>query len=146
MSKKKLIMTLFAVCMMLNLTSCEQETVLEETQLPAEIKTYISTHFPDNTILQAVKDRDGVELTYDIILSDAITLEFNRKKEIIDISSTSKLPDSVIPDKILAYAGSKYPGNYIKDWEISDKNQQVELDNGLELVFTMSGDFLRIDD
>ena len=116
------------------------------SEIPSEIKSYITKHFSGHTILQVVKERDG-SLSYDIILSDNVHLEFNKKKEITDISSNSKLPDSIIPDKILSYVNANYPNNYIKDWELTDrKNPQVELDNGLELVFDKSDNFLRIDD
>jgi hypothetical protein len=83
--------------------------------------------------------------TYDILLSESISLEFNRKKEIIDIDGVAQLPNSVIPEKILQYVTTNYPTNFITDWELDDKNQQVQLDNGLDLEFKMNGDFLRID-
>ena len=55
------------------------------------------------------------------------------------------MPNSVIPEKILQYVTTNYPTNFITDWELDDKNQQVQLDNGLDLEFKMNGDFLRID-
>jgi|BioPla2DNA2_1021312.scaffolds.fasta_scaffold08771_2 hypothetical protein len=128
------------------LTGCEKEQFIQSSDLPREISTYILTHFPDNTILQAVIERDGLTKTYNIILSENISLEFNRKKEIIDIDSETKLPDSVIPAKILQYVTTNYPDNFITDWELDNKNQQVQLNNGLDLEFNMNGDFLRIDD
>jgi hypothetical protein len=144
---KKIFLLTMIVASMIFLTSCEKETVLSQGDIPSEIKTYVSTHFPSQTILQVIKDRDGTELTYDVILSGNVTLEFNRKKEIIDISSNSKLPDSVIPEKILLYVNTNYPDNYITDWEkTGKKNQKIELDNKLELEFDKSGNFLRFDD
>lgn len=127
------------------LVSCEKETMVQEQDLPAEIRTFITTHFPANRILQSVKDRDGLELTYDIILEGNISLEFNRKKQITDIDGIAKLPDSVIPSKIIDYVLANYSGSTITGWELDDRNQQVVLDNGVELEFNMSGDFLRID-
>ncbi len=119
--------------------------MVKENDLPAEIKTFITTHFPANPIIQSVKDRDGLELTYDVILEGNISLEFNRKKQITDIDGIAKLPDSVIPSKIIDYVSANYSGNVITGWELDNKNQQVSLDNGLELEFNMAGDFLRID-
>ena len=63
----------------------------------------------------------------------------------IDIEGISKLPDSVIPSKIREYVVANYPQNHIIGWEIDGRNQQVELDNDLDLEFTMNGDFIRID-
>ncbi len=127
------------------LFSCDKETVVEPSKVPAEVKNYINTHFPANEIIQIIEDKDGLELTYDVTLKDGILLEFNRKKEIIDIESRTKLPDSVIPAKILDYTKANYASNFIIGWELDDRNQQIRLDNGMDLEFTMSGDFLRID-
>lgn len=127
------------------LASCDKETLVQDNDLSKEIRTFISTHFPSNRIIQSVKDRDGLELTYDILLDGNIKLEFNKKNQIIDIESREKLPDSVIPAKILDYVSANYSGNFITGWEIDGRNQQVKLNNGLELEFNMDGDFLRID-
>jgi len=145
MNKKILIeKILFGICIVFSLTSCEKEVVIPTSDLPSEITSYISTHFPNNTIPQVIKDRNIVNKTYDILLSEGISLEFNRKKEIITIDGVTKLPDSVIPVKILQYVASNYPPNVITDWALDNKNQQVELNNGLDLEFNMKGDFLRI--
>ena len=146
---KKIFLIAIITMFLVSLISCDKYIPLSESQLPSEIKTYVSTHFPDHSILQVTKDKDGFELTYDVILSEGVTLEFNRRKEIIDIDGNrnTKLSDSVIPKKILAYVTSNYPNNYIIGWEITDKkNQKIELDNDLELVFNKSGVFLRLDD
>jgi hypothetical protein len=136
---------LMAAVFTFSLSSCEKEEIMPSSELPNEITSYISKHFPNNTIKQVVKDRDGLTKTYDILLSENISLEFNRQKEIIDIDGVAKLPDSVIPEKIREYVANNYPDNFITDWEIDGRNQQVELDSGLDLEFNMKGDFLRID-
>jgi hypothetical protein len=127
-------------------TACNKETVLPSSELPDAISSWIQTHFPDNAILQIIKDVDGFTRTYDISLEGNIQLEFNRKGNIIDIDSDTRLPDSVIPIKILSYVTTNFPSQFITDWELDDRNQKVGLDNGLDLVFSKDGDFLRIDD
>ncbi len=137
--------SLVAIALTVSLISCAKDEVIPVSELPAEMKAYISTHFPSNTILQVVKDVDGLTKTYDVLLSERISLEFNRQKEIIDIDSEIALPNSVIPEQIRQYVTANYPSNVITDWELDDLNQQIQLDNGLNLEFTMNGDFLRID-
>lgn len=129
-----------------SLTSCDKEKVLSEDKTPEEITEYVDTHFPGLKIIQIVEDRDGFNKSYEVLLEGNIKLEFNRKKEIIEIESSEKLPDSVIPEKIRDYVTENFPDNYIIQWEIEDKHQQVELDNKLEIEFTMDGEFIRIDD
>jgi hypothetical protein len=127
------------------LTNCEKEEIISSLDLPVEINSYISTHFPNKSILQVIKDKDGLIKSYDILLNENVSLEFNRKNEIIDIDANTKLPDSVIPDKILQFVALKYAANFVTDWQLDGNNQQVELDNGLDLEFNMKGEFLRID-
>lgn len=146
MQTKKTALVIVLAIMTLSLTSCDREKVLSTSEIPAEITEYASTHFPNNAILQVVEDVDGLSKTYNVILKDNISLEFNRKKEIKDIDGTTKLPESVIPLEIARYVTANFPNNLITDWELEDKHQQVGLDNGLDLEFTLKGDFIRIDD
>lgn len=126
--------------------SCNKDKVLLTSEIPEEIRSYISTHFPDNSIQQVKKEKDDFTVTYGVLLDGNTSLEFNRKKEIIDIDGTTKLPDSVIPEKILQYVATDYPDNFITDWELEDKHQQVGLDNDLDLEFSMEGEFIRFDE
>ena len=146
MIMKKLIKGMLFVSFLTLFTACDKESVLDANKIPQEITNYINTHFTSHQILQVVEDLDGFTKTYDVVLDNNTVLEFNRKKEVTEIKSTSKLPDSVIPVKISQYVESNFPGNYINEWELEDKHQQVGIDNGLDLEFTLSGDFIRIDD
>lgn len=128
------------------LTSCDKENLMYEDKIPIEIRNYVSTHFPSCSISKAVEENDENDEMYEITLSCGFKLEFNKNKEIIDIDGTTKIPDSVVPDELLTYVGSNYPNNYIIGWEIQGSNQQVELNNNITLVFSMQGDFVRIDD
>ena len=130
---------------LLAFTSCDNEKVIPNDELPVEITSYISTHFPDAAILQSIIELDDLTKTYEVLLEGNFKLTFNRKKEIIDIEGVTQLPDSVIPAKIRQYVSTHYPDNFIVGWELDGKNQQVELNNDLDLEFTMSGDFIRID-
>lgn len=127
------------------LVSCDREKVLAATEIPGEITEYVAVHFPNNNLLQVVEDVDGFTKKYDVTLSDNITLEFNRAKEVTDIDANAKLPDSVIPTEITQYVATNFPNNVITDWELEDRHQQVGLDNGVDLEFKMSGEFIRID-
>ena len=126
------------------LANCDREKIISAQDLPTEIKTFISTHFPNDSITLVKKEKGESEL-YEITLSNGFKLEFNKNNEIIDIDGNAKLPDSVIPPNILSYVNLNYPANYIMGWEIQLGNQEVQLNSNVELIFNMSGEFLRID-
>lgn len=128
---------------MLCITSCEK--VIPTKDIPAEIKSYTSTHFSDCSIDRAVKEKGENNEMYEISLSCGCKLEFDKNKNILDIDCPTELPESVIPSNILAYVNSNYSTNHIIGWEIQNSNQNVELDNNITLVFNMQGEFLHKD-
>ena len=141
--KTKRIVAAFA-CLLL-FAGCEDHKIIPQTELPPEVTSYISNNFKHTTIAQATQEREGLGKTYDIVLADGISLEFNGKNEITDIKSNRAIPDGVMPQKIRAYVNQTYPGSTIKQWQNEGNGQQVKLDNGIELKFNKAGDFQRID-
>ncbi len=130
---------------MLPLSLIAQDRVIPNSEIPAAINTYVQTHFPDQTIVLTELDTDGLSKEYDLKLSDKTELTFNRKYQIKKIDGMTALPESVIPTDIKAYVSVNYPNNVITDWETERKRQEVKLDNGIELEFTLNGKFVRID-
>ncbi len=125
--------------------SCDKETMIDESGLPGKSATFISTHFSGIEVVQVVKDVDGFKKTFDVRLKDGTELEFKRDGSVKQLKSKSKLPDSVIPEKILSYVQANYADQSILEWELDDNRQEVRLSNGTELVFDKNGNFLRID-
>jgi len=137
---------------LVTLISCDKgnnhdsdEVTLTPTEIPAEITNYVTAHFAPNTINKAVKETENGVVSYEIYLSENIKLEFNSTYEITDIDGRSKLPDSAIPQAILDYVTQHYPDSFITDWELKLNHQQVELNNNVEMEFTMHGDFIRVE-
>lgn len=135
--------TVFAILL---LSGCDQDKVLSASDFPDEISSYVTQHFPNHDITQVIKDKDGLNRSYEVILSENVYLEFDRSRDITEIEGESRLPDSVIPEKIRTYVASNYPEQVITKWELDDRRQKIELDNELELEFTRNGDFKRLDD
>lgn len=127
-------------------SSCgKEETIIAVDELPVEARSYISNHFNGLGITQVVKDKEGIGNSYDVYLSNGLALEFTNKGKIESIKSTTELPNSVIPDKVSMYVTSHYPAAFITEWDIDMNDQEIQLSNGLELIFSKEGDFIRID-
>jgi len=129
------------------ITGCESEKVVSEASLPGTAREFVETHFPSAVIQQVVKEKDDLSTSYDVILDNQIRLEFDKDGDCYDIegNSVTKLPDSVIPAKVLEYVEKTYPDLFISAWEKDKTDQEVKLSNNTELLFNLSGAFLRID-
>lgn len=122
-----------------------KEINLKPAEIPQEITAFVKEHFKEQKIIRVIKETEGVKVSYDAILDNGTKLEFNGKKTIIDIEHHSKLPDSVVPVQIRAYVAKEYAEESVIAWELDRKKQSVTLTNGLELEFTLKGEFIKID-
>ena len=145
--KRTLTTLSLALALTVTLSSCDKDddVVIPETDLSAEARAYVNTHFNGAAIAQVIKDKEGLSHEYEVILNNGVKLEFNTKGEVESIKSLKQLPDSVIPVKVLAYVKANYPAEFITEWELDLNDQEVQLSTGMELKFSKTGDFLRID-
>lgn len=144
--KQKILKTSLIMTLLIMYGTILFAQVIDEKDLPKEIQSYVQIHFPESQIIFAVKDKEGLSYKYELKLNNRVELDFNAQGEIISIEGKEKLPDSVIPVKILSYVQKKFPKNYITDWSLKKRKQEIELDNGLELKFNNDGDFIKMDD
>lgn len=118
------------------------------SELPAVSREFITAHFDQMEIshLKIEKGLLGVK-SYDVILVDGTTVEFNRSGEWTEIDGhQTMLPVTVIPQSIYQYVQNHFTGRKIMSIEKEKRGYQVELDNGLDLVFTKSGIFKHVDE
>lgn len=139
---------LISMFVTVSLVSCgdsddKDEKVIPLTEVSVKIKSYLSTHFPAHSMVKAVQDTS--KQTYKIYLSGNYELKFTSTYEVYEIEGITKLPDSVIPSKLVEYVKKNYISNVIISWENKGVYQEIELNNGLDLVFNPSGDFMHID-
>ena len=142
MKKTLLLLALPAVLLF---SSCTKEKVVAPNDLPATSTSYIGTHFPDQQIVQAVKEFDDLKITYTVYLNNGTKIEFNQSGEVKEMEGNDALPDSVIPSAILTYVQNNYPSEFIKNWNLEKTVQEIKLSNDITLEFDRNGNFLRID-
>ena len=127
------------------LMSFSEKNHVDAKILPKEIQVFINNHFPNQKIVKTKVVVYEDTSKYKVKLEGKVELEFNGKKEIIEIESKTKLPDSVIHPKIRNYVSINYPNNFIVEWEHEGDHQEIELNNDIELEFTWDGEFIKID-
>jgi hypothetical protein len=146
MNKLKLVVV---SCLFFFITSCDDEKVIGGNDLPQAAQTFISTHFPGESITRAVKDTEG-KTEYDVRLSNGFKLEFNSAGEWREIEGFGiEIPLTIqdeLPPSILAYVSDNHSAQLITKLEIDRGNYEVYLIGGLEIVFSSTGDFIRYDD
>ncbi|WP_268225599.1 PepSY-like domain-containing protein [Sinomicrobium oceani] len=125
-----------------------QERVISKADLPQPAKTFLDSNFKEQKVIQVVKDTEYlVKTTYEVLLDNAMELEFDGKGNWKEIDGNhNPIPESLVPEKIGQYVQQNFPMQTINKIEKSSVKYEVELANDLDLEFALNGEFLRIDD
>lgn len=141
--KKRVLGAIFALLM--TSTAFAQESSITERQLPQAVKQSVAKYFGKQNISAIVKDIDFSKTTYEVFFANGSKAEFRSNGELKDAENHSGLSSAVVPAKIQAYVKRNYPNTLITKWEKSRYKQEIQLNNGIDLEFDLSGRFLRID-
>ena len=135
-----------AIATLVGLQSCEKEDVMiPATELPSEVISFLDTHFSGIEVRSVIKDYDNSTYEFEVYLSNGTRIELSRRGEWRNVENhLAGVPHSVIPNKILTYIAENYPDQMIIGIE-RDRQIDVELKGGVELVFSLNEDFVKFD-
>lgn len=135
-----------AIATLVGLQSCEKEDVMiPAAELPEEVISFLDTHFSGIEIRSVIKDYDNSTYEFEVYLSNGTRIELSRRGEWRNVENhLAGVPHSVVPNKILTYVAENYPDQMIIGIE-RDRQIDVELKGGVELVFSLSEEFVRFD-
>ena len=145
---KKLITFVICVCLGVAVTQARTTTSPNVNDLPSAARSRLSTYNGKvgvHHIKIEHKFIGGNE--YDVILNDGTEIEFNSDGQLTEIDCGSKaVPSKLILPAITKYVKANYPSAKIVQMEVERNSYKIELNNGLELKFSRSGKFLKVDD
>lgn len=113
--------------------------------LPEAITTFIKQQFPNATIAGIEPDYEHGGLEYDVYLSDGTQIDFDANQQWEKVESRA-VPAYFIPKAIATYVSSNYQNMAITKIKKEYNTYEVELVNGMDLVFDRSGHFMGMDD
>ena len=135
-----------AIATLVGLQSCEKEDVMiPAAELPSEVISFLDIHFSGIEVRSVIKDYDNSTYEFEVYLSNGTRIELSRRGEWRNVENhLAGVPHSVIPNKILTYVAENYPDQMIIGIE-RDRQIDVELKGGVELVFSLNEDFVKFD-
>lgn len=144
---KKLIL---AVLMVFPFLACEssESKVIEFSGLPAAAQKFVKTHFADKTVSVVYSDKDLFDHDYEVVFEDGSSVEFNEDGQWkdIEVKTAPGVPEKAMPVAIVNYVKAKHPSNFVKQISKDKREYEVELNNGVDIVFDKNGNFKRYDD
>lgn len=139
---------LLALVLVAGLTACSSENVSHEADnLPAKASQLISRNFTAGVSLVKTEKDLGRVSEYEVTLTDGSTIEFNSSGEwkSIDTPNNLAVPAGVVPTNISTFVREKQAGTSIVGIEKEKHGYEVQLSNGVEMKFDLSGNFMQYD-
>jgi len=132
--------------LMFGLSANAQKTVIKKEALPANAQAFLKTHFGSKKPSYILEDKEILSTEYKVQYDNKIEIEFDKKGNWKEVDGKSaKIPSSIIPKKIASYVKDNFRKEKITKIEIGTSGYETKLTNGLELKFSLKGDFTKID-
>ncbi|MDO5460165.1 MAG: PepSY-like domain-containing protein [Bacteroidales bacterium] len=145
----KKILFVFAAFLLIGVSvaKADNDKVINKNQLPAQAQQFINEHFANVKLSYAKLERDFLERSYEVLLTDGTKLEFSSKGTWLEVDCKyGEVPAAVIPAPIKNYIKENYPGERVLKIERDRSNYELKLSNRLELTFDKDFRIIDIDD
>lgn len=110
--------------------------------LPAAAQQFIAQYFANATIVNVELD----DFVYEVLLSNGAEIDFDMNGNWREVDChTFAVPQDIVPANIQNFVATSYPNNFIVKIELKNQRYEIELNNHLDLVFDINGNFLYID-
>lgn len=147
--KGSIILTM-AIFAAVSLSACnhEDKKVIQFCELPQAAQTFVDTHFADKQVSIVYHDTELADKDYEVIFTDGANIDFSKKGEWTEVEDrdTNGVPTAIMLQGIVDYVSTNFAGQYVVQLGKERSNYEVELNNGVEMVFDKEGQFLRYDD
>ncbi len=115
-------------------------------QLPLASQQFIAKYFPDSKVALAKMEKEFMSVTYDVVMTDGVKLEFAKNGEWKEVDCKySSVPQGIVPAQIVKKVNELYPDASIVKIDRDTKDYEVELSTGLDLTFDLSFNLVKVD-
>ena len=124
-----------------------QDSKVTFNDLPADAINFVRQHFLIDHIASVWKDTDYNDEEYTVIFRDGLEIEFNGNGDWKELKARhGKVPDHVVPEKILAHVSATFPFESIKEVSrnLTKKRYKAELTDDQELKFDENFNFIGV--
>ena len=123
-----------------------QDKLVQFGDLPKVAQNFITTYYAVNQVSYIKMEKELFSKSYDVKLNNGVEIEFDSKGNWTEVDAKKKaVPYQIVNPKIVAYVKKSFPNNEIVQISLDGRKIEVELTNGLELVFNKQGKFIGIE-
>ena len=135
-TKRLLLIAVCCIVSFLTPTFADNEKPIKASQLPTKAQTVIANHFKGQKVSYATIESGITNKEYEVALQNGVQLEFDKNGTVTKVDcKRGKVPEKMIPQRIIEHVKKNYPGATVRKYEIDKKEYEIELSNGVEITF-----------
>lgn len=125
---------------------CDDEQSISYGKLPSAARIFIETFFPEESCTYAEREKDDGRKEYRAELSNGTEIVFDAQGLWLEVDCKfSLLPDGIVPTEIVEDLAGRYPDAGIYKIERAMGGYEISISNGLELIYSADGTFIRVE-
>lgn len=146
MKKSFLLLATLFLCS-LTMMAAEIHRIITFEELPAKAQEFVTTYFSGLNIRFVRMEIEVTKTEYTVRFENGVEIEFNGNGDWDEVESHAEcLPSGFLPESILSYLNQRHPNVCLHEISKGRHKFEIELADGLELIFNKNGEFLRYDD
>lgn len=143
---KKILALLFCLLTVSMAVRADDDRPVRFDQLPAKAQACVKKYFPQEKVALAKMEKDFFDKKYEVIFASSSKVEFYKDGSWKEVDCKySAVPEALIPEAILRYVKTTYPGQKVVKIEKEDRGYEAKLASGLKLEFDKKFNLVDID-
>ncbi len=145
---KKILIALVAVIGVATCAQARDRYAHDASVLPKAAQTTIANNFKAKVSLVKIEKELGRVSEYEVILNDGTEISFDRDGnwENVEVNVSKSVPSAFVPKAISTYVKANQPGQRIIGIEKERNGFEVELSNGIDMIFDKTGKFIKYEE
>lgn len=133
---RKTLLALAFLIISIVLVRADSKKIITFEQLPQQAQEFVNTHFGEQKIALANREREVFDIDYQLIFTDGNKIDFDKKGLWTDIDCRhGEVPRAIVPEPIQQMVDNQYSTAKITKIERDSFKYEIELSNGLDLEF-----------
>lgn len=137
---KRFLILMLSIVASCGLAVADSEVAINFSQLPQKAQSFITTHFSQAEVSRVLKDQEDGD--YDVYFNNGVKIEFTYNGEWESVNGFD-ITTSFAPKALQNYLAQKHAAAKVVkiDRDFGDNEIEVKLNNGIEAVFDLNGNF-----
>ncbi|MCM1291780.1 MAG: PepSY-like domain-containing protein [Prevotella sp.] len=116
-------------------------------ELPQSAIKFLNDYYPTANVISVKAERENGKIEYEALLANGHSITFNESGEWIELDAPygDSVPTAFLNNNIQNYLADNYSGYGVKEISRNSSGYEIELSSGIELIFDVNGNFVRID-